>query len=555
MPGEIRIPGSRQAVQRIAVVAVVVLAAALVLLGLVGRSLDRNRTTASNSQLVADLQVARATLESDVAVAARKAATVAHLPGVAQALAAGDARALAAFTKTHPDLQLISSRGPQAGSLAPLGVRRIVEVVTGGGTIGRVVTDAPLDDSFLARARANLPAGSRDVFVVTAGGRVALGPLPKGAALQANSPRSVHAAGHSYRALGSQLVAGRPDLSVVALAPSTGGSSTWRLPLAVLATLLALAVLVLFVLGAVRRQDRRRPVRRVAAEPLEPASEEEPPGVSLAKLGDQLAAADDSDALLRVILDAAIQATGAAGGRVVRAGETLPRSGTEREVLRVPLHTNEPEGDSMLLLYPPAAGFGAEAADVAHWLGAHAGIAIRDARFHRVAQDQDANDALTGLASRRQFTAALEREFGRAERGALPLAVVLGDLDDFKAVNDRLGFAAGDEMLKAYGATLQRCIREVDVAARIGGEQFAVLLPQTDSEGARQFAERLRTEFRVVEGLPATVTASYGIASYPRARSAEELLTSADASLRRAKHEGKDRVVTAGNSTPEPAAT
>ena len=219
----------------------------------------------------------------------------------------------------------------------------------------------------------------------------------------------------------------------------------------------------------------------------------------------------------------------------------------------MPLNTNEPEGDSTLLLYPPASGFSAEAADVAHWLGAHAGIAIRDARFHRVAQEQPATDALTGLANRAQFTAALEREFARAEGESLPLAIVLADLDDFKAVNDRLGFRVGDEVLKAYGETLQRGVRGIDLAARIGGQQFAVLLPETEKEGARQFAERLRTEFRTVEGLPIVVTASYGIASFPHSRSAEELLAGADACLHKAKESGKDRVVTADNSVPEPA--
>jgi diguanylate cyclase (GGDEF)-like protein len=209
----------------------------------------------------------------------------------------------------------------------------------------------------------------------------------------------------------------------------------------------------------------------------------------------------------------------------------------------------------MLVLYPPPGGFSAEAAGVAHWLGAHAGTAIRDARFHRVVQDEEASDALTGLANRTQFTATLQSEFTRAEKAALPLAVVLADLDDFKTVNDRFGLLAGDEVLKAFGATLQRCAREIDIAARIGGEQFGAILPETDSDGAARFAERLRTEFAAVEGLPAPVTASYGIASYPRAATAEALLSSADASLRQAKRAGKDRVVAAEGPPSTPART
>jgi diguanylate cyclase (GGDEF)-like protein len=551
--GEIGTRGYGPVMQRIAVLSVLVLAAAIALLWLVGRSLDRNRTTASNSQLVADIQVARATLESDVSVATRKASALAHMARVEQALDSGDAAALAAITSTHPDTQLISARGARAGSLAPLGVRRILEVSSAGRTIGRVVTDAPLDDSFLARAREDLSPGSHDLLALTLNGRAVVGPLPSGTIVRAAAPVDLHAQGHTYRALASELVAGRPGLRVVALAPSSS-SSAWRLPLAVLATLLGLGVLVVFALGLWRRQERRRPVRHVVPEPRTETEEQPAPGMSVSMLGEQLAAAKDVDALLRVILDAAIKATGAAGGKVVRPGDPAATpSGSEREVLRVPLNTNEPEGDSTLLLYPPASGFSAEAADVAHWLGAHAGIAIRDARFHRVAQEQPATDALTGLANRAQFTAALGREFARAESESLPLSVVLADLDDFKAVNDRLGFRVGDEVLKAYGETLQRGVRGIDLAARIGGQQFAVVLPETETEGARQFAERLRTEFRAVEGMPIVVTASYGVGSYPHSRSAEELLAGADACLHKAKQSGKDRVVTADNSVPEPA--
>jgi diguanylate cyclase (GGDEF)-like protein len=523
---------------RIAALVLAVLAVVLGLLWLVGRTIDRNRTTSSDSQLVADLQVARATLQSDVAVALRKASALAHMPRVEEALAHNDGAALHAIASTHPDVLLISSGGARAGSLAPLGVRRILPVVSGGRTLGRVVTDAPLDASFIARAQASLP--SHDLLAVTEHGRVAHGAPAAGIAAPADSPRTIHARGHAYRALGSELVRDRPDLRIVALAPAgTRFLSAWRLPLAALATLCAVGVLVLLAAGGLRRHERRRPVRHVVAEPPQQPSAPGPP-MSLAMLGEQLAATKDVDALLRVILDAAIKATDAAGGKVARPGEALTPDG---DVLRVPLQTNDPAGDPALLLYPPPGGFSPEAAGVAHWLGTHAGTAIRDARFHRVVQEQETTDVLTGLANRKQFTTKLEREFSRAERQALPLSVVLGDLDDFKAVNDRLGVRAGDEVLKEFAATLRRCAREIDLVARISGEEFAVVMPETDTEGATRFAERLRTEFAAAAGLPAAVTASYGIASYPRAGSAEELLTIADACLRRAKRDGKDRVV------------
>src|SRR5262249_45854911 len=404
---------------------------------------------------------------------------------------------------THPDVLLISSRGARAGTVAPLGVRRILPVVSGRRTLGRVVTDAPLDTSFVNRARASLP--SRDLLAVTRRGRVASGALPIGVALSASSPREVDAGGHTYRALGSELVSDRPDLRVVALASPATRTLAWRLPLAALATLCAAGVLVLLAARAFRRQERRRPLEHVVVDrPPEPAPQAPP--MSLAMLGEQLAATEDVDALLRVILDAAIKATGASGGKVARPGEAVTRAGEpDSDVLRVPLHTNDPDGDPALLLYPPPEGFGAEAAGIAHWLGNHAGTAIRDARFHRVVQEQETTDVLTGLANRKQFTTRLELEFARAEQNPLPLSGVLGDLDDFKAVNDRLGVGAGDDVLRAFAATLRRCSRDVDLAARISGEQFAVVMPETDADGAMRLAERLRTELAAAEKLPATV--------------------------------------------------
>jgi diguanylate cyclase (GGDEF)-like protein len=285
---------------------------------------------------------------------------------------------------------------------------------------------------------------------------------------------------------------------------------------------------------------------------VEPEPEPEPPAEGapaprepgVAQLGEKLAATNDVDALLRVVLDAAIKATGAVGGRIARRGEESSRLGEpESQLLRVPLDTSEGVDAAWLLLYPPESGFPAGAADVARWLGVHASTAIRDARSHRVEPEERGGDELTGLAGRAGFSAALQAEFARAADAAAPLSVLLVDLDDFKAVNDRIGRRAGDEVLRTFGETLRRCVREIDLAARIAGEEFAVLLPQTDAEGARRFAERLRAELHVHRGLPQFVTASFGGASYPGVDSAEELLLAADGALRRAKAAGKDRVV------------
>src|SRR5205823_12948026 len=175
------------------------------------------------------------------AAATRTASALARTPAVERALARDDASAMRAIAARHSNVMLISSRGERAGSLAPLGVQRLLDVVSGGQTIGRIVTVAPLDSAFVARARASLP--SHDLLAVTRAGEVARGPLPAGLSLAAPTPRNVHAGGRTYRALSSPLVSDRPGLQVVALAPAgTRLLGALRLPVALLAPPLAAAI-------------------------------------------------------------------------------------------------------------------------------------------------------------------------------------------------------------------------------------------------------------------------------------------------------------------------
>jgi diguanylate cyclase (GGDEF)-like protein len=125
------------------------------------------------------------------------------------------------------------------------------------------------------------------------------------------------------------------------------------------------------------------------------------------------------------------------------------------------------------------------------------------------------------------------------------------DLDRFKEINDRHGHPAGDELLAAVASGIRRELRTADLPCRYGGEEFCILLPETDVAGARVIAERTRSAVvstrPVVDGLPLGTTASIGIAAFPEldVPDAETLLRRADEALYRAKREGRDRVVSA----------
>jgi diguanylate cyclase (GGDEF)-like protein len=166
--------------------------------------------------------------------------------------------------------------------------------------------------------------------------------------------------------------------------------------------------------------------------------------------------------------------------------------------------------------------------------------------FRRVAS-QAVTDALTGLANRRSFDDELALEWRRAERVGDPLALILADLDDFKQVNDTYGHQLGDEVLRKAGETLGSALRQVDLAARYGGEEFAVIVPETDLDGAVNLAERLRTDLlkaqvELPDGAPLRVTASFGVAVKGELTRPEELIAAADEALYAAKHAGKNRV-------------
>ena len=170
-------------------------------------------------------------------------------------------------------------------------------------------------------------------------------------------------------------------------------------------------------------------------------------------------------------------------------------------------------------------------------------------------QQQAITDELTGLSNRREMRGALEREMERRRRFETPLGYVTLDIDDFKRVNDTYGHAQGDEVLVRVASVLRDEAREIDLPGRDGGEEFGVVLPNTDLDGAAQLAERMRVAIaglrvpRLGGGEPLVVTARFGVAAAPvNATDMESLLEAADAALLCAKRRGKNRV----ERPPEP---
>jgi diguanylate cyclase (GGDEF)-like protein len=180
---------------------------------------------------------------------------------------------------------------------------------------------------------------------------------------------------------------------------------------------------------------------------------------------------------------------------------------------------------------------------------------IRDRLTGLISNLTDAarTDPLTGLLNRRGFEEAFDVELERARRADGGLSVVVGDLDRFKEINDRFGHAAGDEVLRRVGATIGSMKRSWDIAARIGGEEFALLAPDTDEHGAYVLAERLRMEIEeAFEPAGAgELTASFGIVSFPiHGQTGEALLQAADQALYAAKRLGRNRAVISSAEVP-----
>ncbi len=183
-------------------------------------------------------------------------------------------------------------------------------------------------------------------------------------------------------------------------------------------------------------------------------------------------------------------------------------------------------------------------------IAAYAALHLEHALELGRARQSAETDPLTALPNRRAFERAWRAEIARHERYLQPLAMILLDIDHFKQINDRWGHDAGDEVLRSVAGALRRAVRDVDLPARHGGEEFVVLLPQTAFAAASDAAERLRSAIEELHvrwtGDTIPVRVSLGVSGCPASvASPDDLLRSADAALYEAKRAGRNRVVAA----------
>jgi diguanylate cyclase (GGDEF)-like protein len=211
---------------------------------------------------------------------------------------------------------------------------------------------------------------------------------------------------------------------------------------------------------------------------------------------------------------------------------------------------DEAVGTFTLACHRPAA-FSKQTRDMLGVIVNQVAVSLENAKMYARMQQMATTDGLTGLMNHRTFQGRFDEMLGRAGRHGKPCSLILPDIDHFKKINDTYGHPMGDQVLRRVAKVLADGARKIDIVARLGGEEFALVLEETDAAGARKVAERIRLEVAALqfssEKGPFRLTLSMGIASYPEhAREKQVLFDRADKSLYHAKHAGRNQVVTYG---------
>ena len=546
-----------------------------------------------DARLQAGLRATLAAYQEALGSANDAAERLARQPSFQRALLARDRPVLKRMLRGKPHLAVEAPGGFRVGKRDPTAPTRQVAVVGAGGTRGAVIASVPLGSALVTRLEARSGLEREDHVLLVKDGRIVAGPpgVRGSFDLLSGKPHTVSLGGTRYRALVAGTLDERPTATLGVISPqrlidAANRKATNQLLIGLVAALVFVGC-VAYVEGRAIVRTIRRLVDAAAAiargdlqerVPVQGRDEFALLGRTFnqmafqlqtrleeleaergrlrdvtSRFSEALGATHDAELLMRLVVEAAMEATNAVGGVIVGTSGSLvkagfPDKGAAR--LEVPLQAGSINFGSLIL-------FGAEFTDedrmTAVSLASHAVVALDNARLHRIVERQALVDGLTGLANRRQCEETLEDELARVERFGGALAVVVADLDWFKDVNDRHGHPAGDAVLREFAVLLQETVRDVDLAGRWGGEEFVLVLPGTDLEGGAQLAERIRVllagrTLLAVDGSPIPVTASFGVAAVPPAKTASELFAAADAAMYQAKRAGKNRVETA----PEP---
>ena len=240
--------------------------------------------------------------------------------------------------------------------------------------------------------------------------------------------------------------------------------------------------------------------------------------------------------------------------RAVRVSYVLERDGGLRSGLAVPIESDGEQLGSLVVYSRGDSDLDDELLAGLQELAASAGPAVDNARRFREARQLADMDALTGLHNRRYFHETLAREVARAQRYERALALVVLDLDDFKSINDRIGHLAGDGVLAEVAERVRDVVRSADVACRVGGDEFAIILPESTTEDAEGLYRRLELAMaKRPLGQAGKLKLSAGVAQLRPEDDAVSFFERGDEALYRAKSGGKGTVAIAGPPEAPPA--